>query len=33
MNAPANGESFHYERGIVEFVEHLNRASEPSIPT
>jgi DNA gyrase subunit B len=26
-----NGESeeFHYERGIVEFIEHLNRASEP----
>lgn len=23
------GEEFHYERGIVEFVEHLNRASEP----
>ena len=22
-------EEFHYERGIVEFVEHLNRASEP----
>ena len=27
------GESFHYERGIIEFVEHLNRASEPSTPT
>ncbi|MHC4178940.1 MAG: DNA gyrase/topoisomerase IV subunit B, partial [Planctomycetota bacterium] len=23
-----DGESFHYERGILEFVEHLNRASE-----
>jgi DNA gyrase subunit B len=23
------GENFYYERGIVEFVEHLNRASEP----
>jgi DNA gyrase subunit B len=22
-------EEFHYERGIIEFVEHLNRASEP----
>jgi len=22
------GEEFHYERGIIEFVEHLNRASE-----
>jgi DNA gyrase subunit B len=22
------GETFHYERGIIEFVEHLNRASE-----
>ena len=22
------GEEFHYERGIVEFIEHLNRASE-----
>ena len=26
------GESFRYERGIVEFVEHLNRASEPVHP-
>jgi len=26
------GETFCYERGIVEFVEHLNRASEPSHP-
>ena len=23
-----DGETFHYERGILEFVEHLNRASE-----
>ena len=23
------GDEFHYERGIVEFVEHLNRASDP----
>jgi DNA gyrase subunit B len=23
------GDEFHYERGIIEFVEHLNRASEP----
>ena len=24
-----DGETFQYERGILEFVEHLNRASEP----
>jgi len=23
------GEAFHYENGIIEFVQHLNRASEP----
>jgi DNA gyrase subunit B len=27
-----DGESFCYQRGIVEFVEHLNRASEPIHP-
>ncbi|MDZ4819716.1 MAG: DNA gyrase subunit B [Planctomycetota bacterium] len=26
------GETFLYERGIVQYVEHLNRASEPSQP-
>jgi len=26
------GETFQYHRGIVEFVEHLNRASEPAHP-
>ncbi len=26
------GDEFRYERGIVEFVEHLNRASEPEHP-
>jgi DNA gyrase subunit B len=26
------GEVFQYERGIVEFVEHLNRATEPAHP-
>jgi DNA gyrase subunit B len=26
------GESFHYERGIIEFVEHLNRATEAAHP-
>ena len=34
FNDERNGESetFHYERGIVEFVEYLNRASEPVHP-
>ena len=27
-----DGETFHYERGIIEFVEHLNRASEGAHP-
>jgi len=26
------GETFHYERGLLEFIEHLNRASEPAHP-
>ena len=26
------GDEFYYERGIIEFVEHLNRASEPEHP-
>jgi DNA gyrase subunit B len=26
------GETFRYDRGILEFVEHLNRASEPAHP-
>lgn len=26
------GDEFYYERGIVEFVEHLNRASDPAHP-
>jgi DNA gyrase subunit B len=25
-----DGETFHYERGLLQFVEHLNRASEPA---
>ena len=24
------GETFHYERGLLQFIEHLNRASEPA---
>jgi DNA gyrase subunit B len=24
------GDEFHYERGIIQFIEHLNRASEPA---
>ncbi len=24
------GETFHYEHGIIEFIEHLNRATEPA---
>lgn len=27
-----DGETFQYNRGIIEFVEHLNRASEPAHP-
>ena len=26
------GDEFYYERGIIELVEHLNRASEPEHP-
>ena len=26
------GETFHYERGILQYIEHLNRASEPAHP-
>jgi DNA gyrase subunit B len=29
-NRTGDGETFCYQRGIVEFVEHLNRASEPA---
>ena len=28
-----DGDTFQYERGILEFVEYLNRASEPPTPT
>ena len=27
-----DGETFQYDRGILEFIEHLNRASEPAHP-
>ncbi|HVX13491.1 MAG TPA: DNA gyrase subunit B [Pirellulales bacterium] len=29
-NRTNEGETFQYERGIIEFVEHLNRATEPA---